>query len=127
MTDNGQQLEMFHSETFDITQEPEEVFSYADVDTTFVVRLHELDNIMLGCIKRSQEEMATMGACLLEAKAYLPHGQFTKWYKVRYGLSKTTAWRMMQVAQGKELTTKTVVTQLRALAQITFSFIFSRS
>lgn len=102
----SKEIEKFQSETL------EETFSYEDVPATFVARLHELDDIMLGCIKRTQEEMATMGACLLEAKANLPHGQFTNWYKLRYGLSKTTAWRMMQVAQGKVLPSKTIVQEL---------------
>lgn len=103
---SNHEIEMFHGGTFDEGRETEETFPYADVDIKFIGRLHELDDIMFGCIKRTQEDMATMGACLLEAKACLPHGQFTKWYKVRYGLSKTTAWRMMQVAQGKTLTSK---------------------
>lgn len=53
------------------------------------------------------EHAKQAGVLLLEVKASLPHGEFTKWVDVHLTVSQRQAQRYMAAAQGRELVRKT--------------------
>ena len=56
-----------------------------------------------GLLKRTSDDIIQIGQNLLDAKGKLPKGQFIPWVKTELGISQPTAWRFMQVAQGKAI------------------------
>lgn len=72
-----------------------------DADTTAYLKQNAQETS--GLLKCTTEDIIKIGQNLLDAKARLPHGQFTPWVKAELGISQFTAWRFMQVAQGKEI------------------------
>ena len=75
------------------------VFDYASLDSETFLFLQEQEAELDYVLKRTSEEI---GSILLRVKGRLPHGQFMPWLASK-GFSQSTAWRCMQVAQGKEI------------------------
>lgn len=79
------------------------LFNYGDIDVDATVYLKQNAEETRGLLKRTSEDMARIGKNLMDAKARLPHGQFIPWVKAELGMSQSTAWRFMQIAQGKSI------------------------
>lgn len=75
------------------------LFDYGSLDEPTRIIVQELDAELDAVLKRTAKEI---GLILLKAKERLPHGMYMSWVASK-GLSETTAWRCMQVAQGKEV------------------------
>lgn len=78
-------------------------FDYTIVGDETAVRLQQDAIRGRTLLKRTSEDMVELGHILLNGKATLPHGQFTPWSKAEFNISQSTAWRFMQIAQGKEI------------------------
>jgi len=74
-------------------------FDYDSLDSDTRTSLQELDAEFNHVLKRSSKEF---GDIFLKAKQRLPHGQYILWLTSK-GVSQSTAWRCMQIAQGKEI------------------------
>jgi len=85
------------------------LFDYANIDTDTTDYLKQNAQETRVLLKRTAEDIIKIGKNLLEAKARLPHGQFIPWVKAELGISQSTAWRFMQVAQGKEIKGKSFI------------------
>lgn len=79
------------------------LFNYSHIDVDTANYLQQNAHETRGLLKRTTEDMIRIGQNLLEAKRRLPHGQFLPWVKAELGISQSTAWRFMQVAQGKAI------------------------
>jgi hypothetical protein len=79
------------------------LFNYSGIDSETVTYLQQNAQETSGLLKRTSEDMIQIGKNLLEAKARLPHGQFIPWVKAELGISQSTSWRFMQLAQGKDI------------------------
>lgn len=75
------------------------LFDYGSLDSNTRASILQLEDELDCVLKRSQEEI---GHILLKAKQCLPRGQYEPWLASK-GISKTTAWRCVQIAQGKEI------------------------
>lgn len=78
----------------DETKEP---FDYLRLDAETLQKLQALEEEIDDYVGTVQ---GTVGKFLLRAKEILPHGLFIPWAEHKYGISRVTAWRYMQVAQG---------------------------
>lgn len=81
----------------DITQAT--LFDYASLDSDTRAFVEELDTEYDSVLKRTAKDL---GHIFLKAKAGLPHGLYMSWLSSKR-VSQPTAWRCMQVAQGKEV------------------------
>ena len=77
---------------------------YSDYSSELAASLERHAVNMEGFTKRYASDM---GKELAEAKAGFSHGEFQSWYFSK-GIRKTTAWRAMQAAQGKDLKSSTL-------------------
>lgn len=75
------------------------LFDYSVLDNDTRASVLQLEDELDCVLKRSKEEI---GAILLKVKQCLPHGQYEPWLASK-GISQPTAWRCMQIAQGKEI------------------------
>ena len=55
-------------------------------------RLHDLE-------RRTSENIIEMGQHLIEVKAAIGHGNFLTWLESEFGWGRSTAYRMMEVAE----------------------------
>jgi len=90
------------------------LFNYSSIDAETTAYLKQNAQETRTLLKRTTEDIIRIGQNLMEAKARLPHGQFTPWVKAELGISQPTAWRFMQVARGKEIKKSFTVNDLMA-------------
>lgn len=87
------------------------------VNTT---RLSELTQDIHKRLRRSGEDVYYIGKALIEAKALLPYGQFTRWFQDEFRMSVRTAQNFMRVARAfdgrSEIISRVPATMLYALA-----------
>ncbi len=82
---------------------------YSDMDADTTAYLKQKAEETRGLLKRTSEDVIQIGKNLMDAKARLTHGQFIPWVKAELGISQPTAWRFMQVAQGKSFTANDLI------------------
>jgi hypothetical protein len=81
----------------DMSLVPTSGFDYSQLDDETLVKIQELERESDAYVGTVQ---GTIGNFLLRAKEILPHGMLIPWAYAKYGISRITMWRYMQVAQG---------------------------
>lgn len=74
-------------------------FDYSGIDADYREEVQEAAIDIQASTRKAQENILTVGERLAEVKALLPHGQFTEWCRVEFGMEPRTAQRMMSVAE----------------------------
>ena len=74
-------------------------FNYADLPADLADRQRERAARIIALRNRTIEGMGEIGRELLEAQAELEHGTFLDWLRDAAGLSKSTAYRFMDMAR----------------------------
>jgi hypothetical protein len=84
-----------------------DLFSYAALDRATEVAARSDAALIKGLMRRTAEDIITIGEALIRQKANLPHGMFLKWIEAEFDMSESAARKMMGVARqygGKSVT-----------------------
>jgi hypothetical protein len=55
--------------------------------------------LIKGLMRRTVEDVLTVGQALIRQKAALPHGSFLPWIEAEFGMSQSAAYRFINVAE----------------------------
>jgi hypothetical protein len=58
--------------------------------------------LIKGLMRRTAEDVITIGQALIRQKAALPHGSFLPWIEAEFEMTDRTARRFMSVADGSK-------------------------
>ena len=79
--------------------EQQQLFDYASLDNETRVFVQEKAQSIHARLKRTAEDVITIGLDLIAVKARLGHGQFLSWMKSEFDMTEMSAVRFMQVAK----------------------------
>jgi hypothetical protein len=74
-------------------------FDYTPLAAKTANKVKEAADRIRQTVKRTIDDIITVGNDLLEVKEVLPHGQFTPWLRAEFGWTERTARNFMAVAE----------------------------